>query len=819
MRTEAFSMSGAAGASSLTVSVGPMRYVFHPGRDVIVGYGRQCDIPLDRLGNSAATSQTARPILVLRFTGTHWVAIDRSPTGIFVDGARMSTVDIRNGQAITIGDPQRGPRLILGVGPPVGSPGGPPLPPPGPAQVRNYPSPPPPIAAQPEQPNQPDRSNQYAPTQRTTQRMRIPPAQPPKVGRPIQPVGLGPPAEPAAVRPSPPTMPAAAEPTNPSGPEPQQPKDRGLIERMSTRRLRAARPEPKPAEANTTSRLPLKPGARTVGVAAHQLELTVDGQELLTNLSFTARPGTLTAVIGPSAARNAALLGLLAGTSEPTFGTVTVDEHDVHAEPELMRTRIGLVARDDRAHPRLTVERALEYAAELRLPSDTTSDHRRRVVNQVLDELELAPQRGTRIGKLGPEMRRCASMAIELITRPTLLVVDEPSAGLDATQEHHVMAMLRRQADLGCVVVVGMTSQRPPMSLTHLDMCDQVLLLTSTGNLAYAGPPAQIESAMGSTDWSQVFAQVSADPHGDHRAFLTAPPPTAAPVPPPAGLTVNQQIRLVVRRQVRLLVANPLYLLFLVLLPFGLAALTLLIPGASGLDRAGPNSPNPHEAIEILAALNIAAVILGSTATIGDLVGQRRVFRREQAVGLSSLAYVAGKLIVFSVVAAIQAAILTTIVVLVKGGPVHGAVVLHNPDVELFVSVAATAIVSAIVGLALSSLGNSLREVLPLLVVAILASVLFCGGLVSLVGTWGLDQISWFIPAQWGFAASGSTVDLHRVDPLAANAQMWTHYSGWWVFDMAILVVFGALWAGFVLYRLRSPKREIRDKQHSSAIT
>jgi ABC-type multidrug transport system ATPase subunit len=548
----------------------------------------------------------------------------------------------------------------------------------------------------------------------------------------------------------------------------------------------------------------LTPGARTVGVAAHQLALTADGNELLTDVSFTARPGTLTGVIGPSAARNSALLGLLAGTRTPSVGTVAVDEHDVHAEPGLMRSRIGVVSGDDRAHPRLTVERALEYAAELRLPPDTSSDHRRRVVNQVLDELELAPHRGTRICKLAPEMRRCASMAIELITRPTLLVVDEPNAGLDAAQQHHVMAMLRRQADLGCVVVVT--------SLAHLNMCDQVLLLTPAGNLAYAGPPAQIESAMCSADWSQVFAHVSADPQPDHRAFPTAPPPMAARVPPPTGLTLNQQIRLVVRRQVRLLVANPIHLLILALLPFALAALTLLIPGDSGLDRAGPNSTNPHEAIEILAALNLAAVIIGTTLTIGDLVGQRRVFRREQSVGLSTMAYVAGKLIVFSAVAAIQTAILTTVVIHVKGGPVHGAVVLHfppSPDVELYVSVAATAIVSAIIGLAVSSLGNSLREVLPLLVAVILASLLFSGGLVSLVGTWGLDQISWLIPTHWGFAASGSTVDLHRVDPLAANAQTWTHYSGWWVFDMVTLLVFGALWAGFVLYRLRSPQRAV----------
>jgi ABC-type multidrug transport system ATPase subunit len=144
---------------------------------------------------------------------------------------------------------------------------------------------------------------------------------------------------------------------------------------MSTTKLRAIRPEPQSAEPNTTLRLPLKPGeqpgARTAGVAAHWLGLTADGQQQLTSVSFTARPGTLTAVIGPSATRNSALLGLLAGATKPTSGTVTVDEHDVHAEPELMRTRIGVVSRDDRAHPSLTVERALGYAALLRLPPDT----------------------------------------------------------------------------------------------------------------------------------------------------------------------------------------------------------------------------------------------------------------------------------------------------------------------------------------------------------------------------------------------------------------------------------------------------------------
>ena len=134
------------------------------------------------------------------------------------------------------------------------------------------------------------------------------------------------------------------------------------------------------------------------------------------------------------------------------------------------------------------------------------------------------------------------------------------------------------------------------------------------------------------------------------------------------------------------------------ILPFALAGLTLLIPGTSGLDRPTATSRNTHEAVEILASLNFAAVLLGSALSIRDLVRERRVFRREQAVGLSASAYLGAKIVVFGGAAAILTAILTAVVLAVKGQPTHGAVLLGNADVELYVSVAATAIVSAIVG-------------------------------------------------------------------------------------------------------------------------
>ncbi len=797
-------------APPLTVWFGSTRYVFAPGRDVIVGSGRGCDVPLDRPGHADSPSPPPRSDVVLRFADDHWVAIDTSPYGMFTNGARVATVNIRDGQAITIGDPQRGPRLVFQVGPPA-RPSGPPQRPPAPPPAQRPPAPPPRPLTPPPAPGAPtpDRRGPgpLPPTQAPTQQMRVPP---PAAARPPEPPAPGPPP-----------APEPAEPPAPAQPEP--PKTRGLIKRMTdaTRKLRAPRPSFRPEETDATYRLPLRPGARTTGMAAYRVGLAIDAREVISDVSFTARPGTLTAIVGPSAARNAALLDLLAGARELSSGVVTVDRHAVHAEPQPMRVRIGIVPRDDLVHRKLTVKRAVDYAAELRLPPETTPEQRRDVVDQLLEELELTPHAATPVGKLAPEVRRCAALAIELVGRPTLLVVEGVGAGLDATQETHVMAVLRRQADLGCAVVIALTSQT---SLNRVVMCDQVVVLTAAGTVAYVGTPLQVEPALGTADWPTILARVGADPDGAHRAFRDrqqatappAPPDVAAPWAPSTGPALSRQARFVIRRQARLLLAGPLYGVFLALLPLALAALTLLIPGDSGLGRPDPGSPNMHEAVEILAALNFAAVLIGFALTLRDLVGERGVYRREQSVGLSAAAYLTGKLVVFSIAAALLTAVLTVIVMIGKGGPARGAVLLGDSGfgagVELYLSVAATAVVSAIMGLALSARARSLREALPLAVPLILASALFAGGLIRLVGTWGYEQISWFVPAQWGFAASASTVDLRRVDTLATNILMWTHYVGWWVFDMGMLTFFGMLWAGLTWYWLlpRTPKTRNR---------
>lgn len=556
--------------------------------------------------------------------------------------------------------------------------------------------------------------------------------------------------------------------------------------------------------------VPQPAAARTSGLTAHGLALTIDGHHLLQDVSFTAKPGTLTAVIGPSGAGKSTLVKLIGGALPPSAGQVAFDGHDVHAEYASMRSRIGMVPQDDVVHRQLTVAQALNFAAELRLPPDTNAADRRAVVERVLDELELTPHKDTRVDKLSGGQRKRASVAMELLTGPSLLILDEPTSGLDPALDRQVMTMLRRLSDAGRVVIVV------THSLTYVGMCDQILLLAPGGKTAFADPPAQVGPLMGSTDWADIFARVSTDPDGAHAAYLArhpaasprpAPSTVAAPLGQPPRTSSWRQVLTLVRRQVRLITSDRGYSAFLAVLPFVLGVLALAVPGNSGFGPAGTT----EEPFDILVLLNIGAVFLGTALTVRDLVGERLIYQRERAVGLSASAYLVAKVIVYSVAAVIGTGVMVLITMIGKGAPRHGGALLGPgtpPAVlELYLGLALTAITSAMVGLMLSSLARSTEQVLPMLVVTIMISMVLAGGLIPVTGRLVLDQLSWFVPARWGFAASASTVDLNSVEVELPVDRLWRHTAGAWLQDVGMLAAQAVMLAGVVRYRLRLGKR------------
>ena len=805
-------------APMLTVRYdGPPR-TFAAGNDVVVGRDLRADVRLSH-------PLVSRAHIVLRFGHGRWTAIDNgSLNGMYVHGRRVPQVDITDGTTVHLGNPD-GPPLSFEVqriegqraevkGVEVQAPT---ATIPGPPQLGTQPPhrPPPPL---------PEASTQMGPnargggpSTRATSMLKIlrpgsagdPPEGSLKIGRAV---------DNDIVIPD--VLASRHHATLIPGPDGTQIADNRSINGTFVNGTRVETAVLNQGDVVTIGNIDLvfadgtlmrraqTAAAGTGGLDVRGVTWTIENNKtLLDNISMTARPGTLTAIIGPSGAGKSTLARLIAGYTHPTKGTVSFEGHNIHADYASLRSRIGMVPQDDVVHGQLTVNQALMYAAELRLPPDTTTADRQQVVAEVLAELEMTQHADTRVDRLSGGQRKRASVALELLTGPSLLILDEPTSGLDPALDRQVMTMLRDLADAGRVVLVV------THSLTYLDVCDQVLLLAPGGKTAFYGPPAQIGPAMGTTNWADIFSTVAGDPDAASDRYLAQtgptppPPPAQAPsdIGEPTHTSLRRQFSTIVRRQTRLIISDRGYFLFLALLPFIMGVLSLAVPGTVGFGIPDPMGDAPNEPGQILVLLNVGAIFMGTALTIRDLIGERAIFRREQAVGLSTTAYLLAKVFVYTIFALAQSAIVTAIVIWGKGSGTQGAVALGSPALELFVTIAATCVASANLGLLLSSLAKSNEQIMPLLVVAIMSQLVFSGGMIPVTNRPVLDQMSWLTPARWGFAASASTVDLTTLvpGPLTPKDRWWQHTASSWWFDMAMLAGLSVGYLALVRWKIR----------------
>jgi len=386
---------------------------------------------------------------------------------------------------------------------------------------------------------------------------------------------------------------------------------------------------------------------------------TPEGRVLLDQVSFGLAPSSLTAVIGPSGAGKSTLLNTLSGQTRPTVGSVGWQGRDVHADHDELRFRIGFVPQEEILHQQLTVRQGLSYAAQLRLPPSTTAAEREAVVDGVIVKMGLERQADQRIGsQLSGGQRKRVSIATELLTAPPLLFLDEPTSGLDPGLDRSVMQQLRALADEGRVVVVA------THSVLGLDVCDTIVVLARGGRVAFAGPPDEVLGHFGCDDYPQLFDLLQT---GDVPRHLAEAPKASRPRSPwlngvPAQ-SAGGQLMTLVRRNLAVLFADRLHLAMLLLMPLGLAALSHVVQGDSGLSLRLTRTPAGlfagGEAGQRLTILIIAAALMGAAMTIREHVSERAIFRREYAVGLSPGLYFLSKVIVLGSACLLQGLVVT----------------------------------------------------------------------------------------------------------------------------------------------------------------
>ncbi|MEU2544252.1 FHA domain-containing protein [Streptomyces roseolus] len=544
-----------------------------------------------------------------------------------------------------------------------------------------------------------------------------------------------------------------------------------------------------------------------ISLDVQRLAVTVDHgrKTLLDEVSFPVGEKTLLAVVGPSGAGKSTLLGALTGQRPADRGTVLYDGRDLYRDYAELRQRIGLVPQDDILHLQLTVRRALSYAAELRFPGDTAAAERHARVEEVIGELGLAERADQPIHSLSGGQRKRVSVALELLTKPSLLFLDEPTSGLDPGMDRSVMHMLRGLADDGRTVVVV------THSVLSLDVCDRLLVLAPGGRVAYYGPPDDALSFFGFEQWPEAFEAFETDRDRDwagqyrgsrfHRRYTedaTVRPyapvtggavavggdsqGVPAPAPPPKAQSWGGQLRTLVRRYTAALAADRTFLAIMIVLPFVMGAMARAL---------SEGSLNPESTLNVLLILCVGGVLTGAANAVRELVKERSIYRRERAVGLSRSAYLASKVVVLGTVTVVQAVVLTLVALI--GVPLNvpdGKGVLMPALVEITLAVALLAFTAMMLGLLVSALVRKEEVTMPLLVLLAIVQVVFCGALLNVRGTPVLEQLAWLVPSRWAFAAMGATIDIGAVAPSEKTTDpLMDHTAAAWLFDMGMLVV------------------------------
>ncbi|MFQ5926520.1 MAG: FHA domain-containing protein, partial [Terriglobia bacterium] len=500
---------------------------------------------------------------------------------------------------------------------------------------------------------------------------------------------------------------------------------------------------------------------------------------LLDNVSLAIEPCEFIGVLGPSGAGKSTLMDALNGLRPADRGRVLLNNWNLYRDYVALRSLIGHVPQEDILHRALSARECLYYAARLRLPDDYGAKEIWERVFAVMKSLDLAKRADSPIQQLSGGERKRVSLGIELLSKPSLLFLDEPTAGQDPRREMEMMRLFREIAGRGSTVVIT----------THLlgsfSLLDKVAVLVG-GQLAYFGPSQEMLPYFRTTkpqevydrlqdktktpkDWakeffrSELYRDYVAHPLGlespahaqpgsaQARAEEKRPEPArpqprrarpSAPIPG-GGQSGLRQLNTLLSRLLTLKVKDWKNVAGLLLPPAVIAIL-------SGLMKW--NNPNDPQTLFITV---IAALWFGCSASVREIVDEQVIYRRERQHNLTIPSYLGSKLIYLVGLAALQTGLFVVLLTLMGAQKNHflGAwgmmwvMTLHG----------------ALIGLLISAVSSTPEKALYIFPLTLIPQLLFAGLLVPVekptpsdprpVMNKPLRYVSSLAVARWGLEA------------------------------------------------------------------
>jgi ABC-2 type transport system ATP-binding protein len=217
-------------------------------------------------------------------------------------------------------------------------------------------------------------------------------------------------------------------------------------------------------------------------VEMHGVSRRFDGREVISGLELAVPRGTILGVIGPSGAGKTTTIRMLTGAIRPTTGEVSVMGRSPQRFRRVDRERIGYMPQSFALYEDLTAGENIDFVASL---FGMLWRRRRRRVREVLKIVDLWDVRGRQAGKLSGGMQRRLELACALVHEPELIILDEPTAGIDPLLRGSIWEELHRLRNAGRTLLV--TTQH----ISEADECDSVAMIVG-GRIIALAPPDEL---------------------------------------------------------------------------------------------------------------------------------------------------------------------------------------------------------------------------------------------------------------------------------------------------------------------------------------
>ena len=341
--------------------------------------------------------------------------------------------------------------------------------------------------------------------------------------------------------------------------------------------------------------------------------------------------GKITALIGQSGCGKTTLVKILAGLKEQTGGAIKVIGEDVEDYRKWASEELGYVSQFNAVHGELTVEQAVGYAAEIK-SGNTCESMRESLVEGALAETSLLPCRGQFVDELSGGQQKRVNIACKITGHPRVLVLDEPTTGLDCATERQIIGVLHRMSRQGRTVVYVTHSVAAIQAADHV-----VVLERAEGGsvVAAEGAPGEVLRMRRRNSWEEVFDSLAGS-EGEDKSSGTAPSPHPF-----------HWFPVLLSRYLAIWLNSPVLSLVLLLgLPL---ALGIMIRLAVSLDDGQGGD-------RLIFAI-VAMLWLSLNQSAREIVKERDIFLQESFAGVPIAAYLFSKCVFFFMVVLVQAAL------------------------------------------------------------------------------------------------------------------------------------------------------------------